>query len=209
MLTTGAGAGIGAATTALGLAATLWALLAARGVFASAGGAAIAATLLLLAVATWPLLTRKLTGAWRQHRRGPRVGAAPRLDLPLPAGLDGAAFLDDARSRFIRLQAAWDARDLQALRHLTMPDVFEDLSHVMSAIESNATRTDVLTLEANLLALEELGGAWFASVEFSGLMRESVDADAVPFRELWMLAADKGEPDSQPSWRLARQQALL
>ena len=29
---------------------------------------------------------------------------------------------------------------------------------------------------------------------------------AVPFRELWMLAAAK---DGAPSWRLARQQALL
>ena len=48
--------------------------------------------------------------------------------------------------------------------------------------------------------------AWLASVEFSGLIRESAEKGAVPFRELWMLAAAK---DGAPSWRLARQQALL
>jgi hypothetical protein len=64
----------------------------------------------------------------------------------------------------------------------------------------------VLTLHAELLGLEELGAAYLASIEFSGLIRESADAGAVPFRELWMLSATK---EGAPSWRLARQQALL
>lgn len=205
-----AGVGVGVATTAFGLAATLWALLAARGALSGLGGAATATTLVLLAFAyaSWPMLSSRLAAAWRTRRRTDLVGPAPRSDATVPAGIDGAVVLADARGRFIRLQAAWDARDLQALRHLTTPDVYEDLRDVMSAIESPSPtgRTDVLTLDAHLLALEEAGGAWLASVEFSGLIRESVDADAVPFRELWMLAADKAD---EPAWRLARQQALL
>ncbi len=205
-----AGVGLGAATTAFGLAATLWALLAVRG--AVAGGAAVAALLVLFAFAvaftSWPALARRVALAWPPRHRANPLGPAPHLDLPMPAGIDGQAVLADARGRFMRLQAAWDARDLQALRHLTMPDVYEDLRDVMSAIESPfpLARTDVVTLDASLLALEEADGAWLASVEFSGLIRESGDADAVPFRELWMLAADKCD---EPAWRLARQQALL
>jgi hypothetical protein len=82
------------------------------------------------------------------------------------------------------------------------------LQELLPVLTSRAgtSRTEVVTLHAELLDVEELGAAWLASVEFSGLIRESAERGAVPFRELWMLAAAK---DGAPSWRLARQQALL
>jgi len=77
----------------------------------------------------------------------------------------------------------------------------------------------ILTSRAEYLDVEQLGverddvgaaraagAAWLACVEFSGLIRESTERGAVPFRELWMLAAAK---DGTLSWRLARQQALF
>ena len=103
-------------------------------------------------------------------------------------------------------QAAWDAGDVQALGHLTTPDMLQELLLVLGNRVGGPSRTDVITLHATLLDVEELGAAWLASVEFSGLIRESAEQGAVPFRELWMLAAAK---DGAPSWRLARQQALL
>jgi len=119
--------------------------------------------------------------------------------------MNGAEVLEAARSRFLRLQAAWDAGDVHALGHLTTPDMLQELLPVLSN-RVGGSRTDVITLHATLLGVEELGAAWLASVEFSGLIRESAEQGAVPFRELWMLAAAK---DGAPSWRLARQQALL
>ena len=45
-----------------------------------------------------------------------RVAASPpQAPAPVPVGLDGAEVLEVARSRFLRLQAAWDAGDVQAL----------------------------------------------------------------------------------------------
>ena len=123
-----------------------------------------------------------------------------------PPALDGAEVLEAARSRFLRLQAAWDAGDVQALGHLTTPAMLEELLPVLTTRDGGPSRTDVITLHAELLGLEELGAAWLASVEFSGLIRESAEQGAVPFRELWMLACEK---DGSPSWRLARQQALF
>ena len=120
--------------------------------------------------------------------------------------VDVAAVLEAARSRFLRLQAAWDAGDVQALGHLTTPDMLQELLPVLRNRVGGPSRTDVITLHAKLLDLEELGAGWLASVEFSGLIRESAEQGAVPFHELWMLAAAK---DGAPSWRLARQQALL
>ena len=78
---------------------------------------------------------------------------------------------------------------------------------MLTARESRTSRTDVISLHAELLGLEELGAAYLASIEFSGLIRESAEQGEVPFRELWMLAGSKD--DGAPSWRLARQQALL
>jgi predicted lipid-binding transport protein (Tim44 family) len=114
--------------------------------------------------------------------------------------------LDAARTRFLRLQAAWDAADVHALGHLTTPDMLQELLSVLTTRTGAASRTDVITLHAELLDVEEIGAAWLASIEFSGLIRESAEQGAVPFRELWMLASDKS---GAPSWRLARQQALL
>ena len=132
-----------------------------------------------------------------------RAPVAPALAIP--AGLDGAEVLDAARGGFLRLQAAWDAGDVTLLGAMTTPEMLEELLHVLTA-RSGPSRTDVITLHAELLGLEELSAAYLASIEFSGLIRESAEQGAVPFRELWMLARAK---DGAPAWRLARQQALL
>ncbi|HEY5324399.1 MAG TPA: Tim44-like domain-containing protein, partial [Caldimonas sp.] len=145
------------------------------------------------------------TFAARRHAPGAIVPR--RAGFAIPAGLDGEQVLDAARGRFLRLQAAWDAADVSALRSLTTPEMLEELLHVLTARESRTSRTDVISLHAELLGLEELGAAYLASIEFSGLIRESAEQGEVPFRELWMLAGSKD--DGTPSWRLARQQALL
>ena len=67
-------------------------------------------------------------------------------------------------------------------------------------------RTDVVTLDAVLLALEKIGPRYVASVEFSGMIRESSERGAAPFKEVWMLTCSE---DEMRDWRLARQQALL
>jgi predicted lipid-binding transport protein (Tim44 family) len=157
------------------------------------------------------VLLASALGAWRRAaaplRRASRARAGvPRPPLEVPAGLDGAQVLDAVRNRFRRLQVAWDAGDVSTLQSLTTPDMLEELLHVLTTRGSGPSRTDVISLHAELLRLEELGVAYLASVEFSGLIRESAERGAVPFRELWMLACMK---DGTPSWRLARQQSLF
>jgi predicted lipid-binding transport protein (Tim44 family) len=196
----------------LGLLAALWALLAPRKPADFTGAATLAALgAIVLTSVVW---------RWRRQRAR-RVAAARALSsgalvsrrnvvgavaASAPAGLDGAEVLEAARSRFMRLQAAWDAGDVQALGHLTTPDMLRELLPMLTTRAGGASRTDVITLHAELVGLEELGAAYLASVEFSGLIRESAEQGAVPFRELWMLACEK---DGSPSWRLARQQALF
>ncbi|MCW5666028.1 MAG: Tim44 domain-containing protein [Piscinibacter sp.] len=110
-----------------------------------------------------------------------------------------------ARERFVALQAAWDRGDVEALRALTTDGMLDELLDQLPERGPGPNRTDVLSLEARLLAHEKLDALEFASVEFSGMVREGPGRHAAPFREIWMLARSAGEPD----WRLARQQALL
>jgi predicted lipid-binding transport protein (Tim44 family) len=211
----GAGAGgvvLGGLTTWLGMFAALLALLAPR----RPGDVAGAAAVVVVGALLFAIVVRR-----RQRERSQRAGApdiaveggiavslfdSVRRDASSPASVNGAEVLEAARSRFLRLQAAWDAGDVQTLGHLTTPDMLQELLPVLRNRLGGPSRTDVITLHATLLDIEELGAAWLASVEFSGLIRESAEQGAVPFRELWMLAAAK---DGARSWRLARQQALL
>jgi predicted lipid-binding transport protein (Tim44 family) len=114
-------------------------------------------------------------------------------------------FLQVARQSFLELQAAWDRADWRALQQLATEPLLADLREQYALRGPGPNRTEVLELHAELLALEELREAFVASVEFRGLIRESGDAAAAPFRELWLLAnvkaADRG-------WKLARVQAL-
>jgi predicted lipid-binding transport protein (Tim44 family) len=144
-------------------------------------------------------------GRWRAPR--PRLPAAR-----VPAGLDVEHFLRLARLSFVHLQAAWDAGDLRTLERLTTGPLLAELQEQLRARGAGLNRTDVIDLQARLLAFEELREAFVASVEFSGLIRETDDAGAAEFRELWLLtrlkpgAGSAGPP--MEAWQLAQVQAL-
>jgi predicted lipid-binding transport protein (Tim44 family) len=110
-----------------------------------------------------------------------------------------------ARLSFVQLQAAWDRADLGALRCLATEPLLEELRSQLAERGPGPNHTEVLSLDARLLSLEELHEAFVASVEFSGLIREQMDAGAAPFRELWLLAKLK---TAGQGWQLARVQSL-
>jgi len=110
-----------------------------------------------------------------------------------------------ARLSFVQFQAAWDRADLQCLAALATAPLLEDLRSQLAERGPGPNHTEVLQLEARLLALEELRDAFVASVEFSGLIREQLDATAAPFRELWLLANVKA---AGRGWQLAQVQSL-
>jgi predicted lipid-binding transport protein (Tim44 family) len=66
-------------------------------------------------------------------------------------------------------------------------------------------QTDVVMLEAQLLGIEDLGGDYMASVEFSGMIREEPSAGPSPFREVWNMTKPKS---GASGWLVAGVQAL-
>lgn len=121
------------------------------------------------------------------------------------AGADVDEFLTLARASFVQMQAAWDRADLHALGMLTTGQLLEELRCQLQERGPAKNRTEVVSLQARLLSLDDLLEAQVASVEFSGLIQEDEASNAAPFRELWLLANVKS---AAVGWKLARVQAL-
>ncbi|HJV74134.1 MAG TPA: TIM44-like domain-containing protein [Noviherbaspirillum sp.] len=125
--------------------------------------------------------------------------------MDLPADFDASAFLRNAKTYFIRLQAAWDRADVNDIREFTTPEVFGELRLQLQERGASPNHTDVVSLDAELLRLETVGNDYIASVRFSGMIKEAESAQAEAFTEVWNLS----KPISgQGGWLLAGIQQL-
>jgi predicted lipid-binding transport protein (Tim44 family) len=132
-------------------------------------------------------------------------GTAPAAPWGIPADFDVPGFLRNAKTYFIRLQAAWDRGDINDIREFTTPEMFAELKMQLQERGATANHTDVLSLDAELLGIEVVGDQYLASVKFSGLIKESENAPAEPFAEVWNLT----KPVSgKGGWTLAGIQQL-
>jgi len=105
-----------------------------------------------------------------------------------PPGFDAEAFAREAKLNFIRLQAAFDAGNLDDLRAFTTPEIFAELSLEVAERGSAAQTTDVMTLDAEVLDAVDEGTRHIVSVRFTGLVREAADQGATPLDEVWHLS---------------------
>jgi predicted lipid-binding transport protein (Tim44 family) len=131
--------------------------------------------------------------------------SAPNAPWGVPADFDTAAFLRQAKTYFIRLQAAWDKADVNDLREFTTPEMFAEMKLELQARGTSANHTDVVSLDAELLGIETVGNEYLASVRFSGTIREDEHASAEPFVEVWNLSKPL---QGQGGWVLAGIQQL-
>ena len=120
----------------------------------------------------------------------------PAEKTRVPAGFDTAGFLRGAKMNFLRLQAASDAGRLDEIRELTTTELYEELKKDADG----HSRTDVNGLEAQLLEVVTEGEQHWASVRFSGTVRESPDAAPESFAEVWNLVKPA---DGSTGWLLA------
>ena len=127
----------------------------------------------------------------------------------VPAGFDTEGFLRSAKANFVSLQAAWDKSDIPALRAMMTDTMLKEIQSQLSEREVHTggpvNMTDVVMIEAQLLGIEDTGGEYMASVEFSGMIREEPSAGASPFREVWNMTKSKS---GNSGWMVAGVQAL-
>ena len=114
--------------------------------------------------------------------------AASGAAANVPADFDVAGFLRGAKLNYMKLQIANDQGNLEELREFTSDDLFEELKKDVLARGSQKQQTDVLALNADLLEVVTEGDKHWASVRFSGTVRESPGDAPVGFEEVWNLA---------------------
>lgn len=103
----------------------------------------------------------------------------------VPAGFDEADFLRKAKVQFIRLQAAYDQKNLQDISQFTSPDVFAEIKMQLHERGNQENVTDVVTLDAELLDAVVEYQDIIASVRFTGLIKEEVNTPAIALNEVW------------------------
>lgn len=134
------------------------------------------------------------------------AGASPAVGTwSIPADFDVPAFVRNAKTYFIRLQAAWDKADLNDIREFTSTEMFAEFRLELQERGSSPNVTDVVKLDAEMLGVETLGNDYLASVRFTGLIKEDPAADAAPFAEVWNLSKPL---NGQAGWVLAGIQQL-
>lgn len=105
----------------------------------------------------------------------------------IPDGFDKEGFARTAKVHFIRLQAAWDAKDVSDIREFTTPEMFAEVKMQLAEAGNEKTVTEVVEVNADVLGVETSGKEDLASVRFKGKIREAVGAEVQDFEEVWNL----------------------
>ena len=197
----------------LALGAGLGALFAGAGLSGAMGGILLA-ILAAVAVTVLIALFRKAQPAMQYATSGAPDGGPPAPGRPavtggaqftpaagiMPPDFPVEDFLRNAKISFIRLQTANDRKNLDDIREYTTPEMFAEITMQIRDRNSNSQKTDVLTLNAELVEVVTEGDHAIASVRLSGQLREN-DGAPENFDEIWNV--QKSLRDARPAWLLA------
>ena len=125
------------------------------------------------------------------------AGITPSVGKRFPPGFDAAGFARHATQQFIALQAAHDSGDRAALKDVLTPEMYSEVVRDLDAAARPAT--EVVDLDADVLEVVTEGDRHWASVRFTGKLREDGGAP-VAFDEVWNLSKPV---DGRSGWLLA------
>lgn len=132
------------------------------------------------------------------------LGTPPQPAAPAPTPIPGfevEPFVRVAKTSFIRLQAANDARDLDDIRDFTTPEMFAEISMQIRERGDEAQKTEVVMVDARVVESVVEGDYAIASVRFTGLIRENDARNPEPFDEIWHVRKNMKERNG--SWLIA------
>jgi predicted lipid-binding transport protein (Tim44 family) len=173
------------------------------------GGSGLLGLLLIAALAIVAVMAVRAFAARRRQETRPvqfagmreNVSVPMNRELPqagarVPANFDASGFLRAAKLNFLKLQAANDAGRLEEIREFTTDELYDALKSDFG----ERSQTEVTALEADLLELATEGSQHWASVRFSGTVREAPGAAPETFAEIWNLVKPA---DGSSGWLLA------
>lgn len=119
----------------------------------------------------------------------------------IPADFQVEPFLRNAKTSFIRLQAANDAHDVSDIREYTTPEMFAEISMQINERGEAPQKTEVMAIHADLLEVVTEKDLAIASVRFNGQLREAPGGSPEGFDEIWHVQKNLKDPESV--WLLA------
>ena len=122
------------------------------------------------------------------------------LTWDIPADFELEAFIRSAKAYYIRMQAAWDKSDIDDIHEFTTPQMFAEMKLQLKERGEEPNITDVISIDAELLGIEVTGKEYFASVKFTGTVRENRQAELTSFTEVWNMTRPVSEEEG---WVLA------
>jgi len=129
---------------------------------------------------------------------GSAIGAGQPQQAHIPADFDVDGFVRNAKVNYIRLQASYDAGNLDDIREFTSPEMFAEIQLDLRERGSATQRTEVEQLDARVLEVVEEAGRYIVSVHFTGMVRE--DGTPETISEVWHLTKSR---DVSGGWVLA------
>jgi predicted lipid-binding transport protein (Tim44 family) len=104
-----------------------------------------------------------------------------------PPGFDADQFARHAKLNFTQLQAANDRHDLSAMRDFMTPQLYSEITARPEAQDTTPQKTEIVSLDADVLEVVTEGDLHIASVRFNGTIRETANTLAESFSEVWHL----------------------
>jgi len=177
------------------------------------GGVLLLALLAVGAVLVFRMLARRAAqsprpvqyaGMDRETTLTPPAAPPPGEAMPraarFPAGFDATSFLRGAKTNFVKLQLANDQGRLDDIREFTTDEMYEALQRDVLERRGGGQQTDIEALDAQLVDLATEGNQHWASVRFSGRVRDTAGAAPADFAEVWNLVKPA---DGSSGWLLA------
>jgi len=118
--------------------------------------------------------------------------------------VDTEFFLGAAKSIFVRMQEAWDKKDMDEVRGFCTPEVASRIEAELNALGDKTTATEVATLDAEITDMWVESKLEWIAVHFTAMMKEQEDGAEVSTSEVqehWIFQHDPSGED--PTWYLA------
>lgn len=133
----------------------------------------------------------------------PQATAAPQGKAVTP-DIDEQFFLGAAKDIFMRMQSAWDHKDMEEIRGFCTPEVAELIASEMANLGERSTTTEVATLDAAIADSWLESGLEWVAVHFTAMVKEEEDGVETTTNEVqenWIFRHDPASVD--PTWYLA------
>jgi len=115
--------------------------------------------------------------------------AAPAFGVarkPLPQGFDAEGFAKEAKRQYIEIQRSYDNADRAALSSVMTSEMSDEIGRELDERTAHQP-TAIVTLDADVLEVTSEAGKYWASVRFTGLMREDGEPLPKSVDEIWNL----------------------